>query len=131
MARPTPSRFAIEQQTKRQVAIVTTTGHVLCKIIPWAGLVGIAYFMFRSVDSLAGKETFADIAIKWFGSVKANQWAAWIFASLSGIGWYSERRLRRKKTEQMAQHISDLEKTIDPKRSSTTLTTTGLESSEL
>ena len=93
--------------------------------IPWGALCFIAYMMFRSVDSLAGKTTVASLGASFMGDVRINEAVAWILAGLFGLYGLSERHLRRKHIERLAPQINELESRLDPNRTSSRLTARG------
>lgn len=91
----------------------------------WAGGVGIVFFAYKTVATLAGETTVADIGIKVLADVRFSEVFAWIFgASGVGYGW-RQRKLRRDTIERLSGRQQALEKGIDPKRSSSELTTRG------
>jgi hypothetical protein len=93
--------------------------------IPWASLCFVAYMVFRSVNVLAGKTTFADLGVNFIGNVKVNEALAWLLAVLFAGYGLNERRLRRKHIERTAPQIHELESRIDPNRTSSRLTPRG------
>jgi len=98
---------------------------IVGKLIPWVGLCVLGYFFFHSVDVLAGKTTLADIGINFLANISVSNAVASVFG-LGGLGYgLGERKLRRRKVETMQARIVELEKKLDPNRSSSGLTTTG------
>jgi len=95
----------------------------------WGPLVAIAFFGWKSVDSLAGRTTVAAVLGKLGLDLRLNKWAsltlAWILAGGSA-GWAAlERRLRYRTTERLAAENTRLERLLDAKRSSSRLTKRG------
>lgn len=85
----------------------------------------IAAFTWLIVRDLSGKETFADIGIRFAADMKLSEAVAYV-VGLGGIGYgLGERRLRRNTTERLATRNIDLEKKLDPKRTSSQLTPRG------
>jgi len=81
--------------------------------------------VFRAIGVLAGQSTsvVVDATLSAFGELKVVLPSA--IATAAGVGWYRERNLRHKNTEHMASRIEKLEKTVDPKRTSSKLTKQG------
>jgi hypothetical protein len=93
--------------------------------IPWGALCFIAYMVFRSVGTLAGRATVADLRTTFLGNVKINEAVAWVLVALFGAYGLNERRLRRKHIERTAPTIHELEAQIDPNRTSSRLSQRG------
>jgi|SRR5271165_5603628 len=94
-------------------------------IIPWGSVVAIFGFMYLMTVQLAGRTTLAQIGLNIMGELKLPQLLAYGFG-VGGVGYgISERRLRRKKTQEMAEHNAGLEMIIDRKRTSSGLTPKG------
>ena len=93
--------------------------------VKWLSLLGIAGFVYLAIRSVAGQHTFADIGIKFIGDLKINQGLSYLFG-VGGVGYgMRERRLRRKTIERLSRRNVELEKMIDPDRTSSHLTTRG------
>lgn len=93
--------------------------------IQWTGLVLIAYFFYRSVDVLAGRNTFAEIGIKVLGNLTVSRG---IITLLTASGWIfglGQRSLRRKNIERLAPAKNEVERRIDKNRTSSNLTSRG------
>ena len=83
----------------------------------WAGLQGVL--------ALAGKVTLANIAIDLLGRISTNNAVCYTVTG-GALGWgYSERRLRKSKTETLQGRNRYLETLMDSKRSSSSLTPQG------
>ena len=112
---PTPydaKRFFIWGQIFRAFNRLVTAGLLL----------GLAYFAYKSVEVLAGKETLVDASLSL---LKSSYGLPWLFAVLVSLWAVGERRLRYRKTESMEAHIRELERHIDPGRTSSGLLRTG------
>ena len=91
----------------------------------WGALSAIAYMGYLSIGVLAGKNTFADIAIRMIGNVKVSDG---IIVLLTGGGWaygLAQRSLRRKYIERTAPLKNELERLLDQNRTSSNLTSRG------
>ena len=96
--------------------------HVL---IPWVAAVLIANYFYRSVSSLAGQYTFAQIGIRFLGDFRISEGLAYLFGA-GGIFYGIQRhRLQQDIVERTAKRIADLEKLLDQQRSSSRLTPRG------
>lgn len=85
----------------------------------------LGLFAYLSIDSLAGKTTWAQIAVLLFENRDTLAWAPWLIALVAaGWGIGCQYRMRRT-TESLQKRIVDLERVIDPNRTSSGLTTTG------
>jgi hypothetical protein len=94
-------------------------------IIPWGSLVLIFLFGYLGLEQLAGRITLAKIGISILGDLKLPQVLSYLFGA-GGVSYgVNEARLRRKKTQEMSSHITNLEKVLDSKRTSSGLTTRG------
>lgn len=100
------------------VAILTT-------LTKWGGFVLIARYAYLSVAALAGKETLADIGIQFLSDVRVSEALAWLLATSGVVYGYRQRKLRRDTVERQHGRIEELERRVDPKRSSSRLTPRG------
>jgi hypothetical protein len=94
-------------------------------LIQWGTVAFLGYMTYRSVGALAGMTTSANIGVRLFGNLMVNRG---IVALLTGSGWafgLAQRSLRRKNIERLVPLKNDLEKVIDPKRTSSNLTSRG------
>ncbi len=89
------------------------------------GTVAVAYLVFRSIDSLAGRSTDSNIMVKFITDFKANKWFSTVFAGLMGVWGFSERALKKKAVKRLHGRVKELEEKIDPTRTSSGLTQTG------
>lgn len=123
------SRQLNKNELLHRAQIITTFTESFTKIavtlIRYGGVVAIVFFIYKCVDCLAGKETVANFAMDMIGSIKVNQWVAYSLAALTS-GWaVGERTLRRRRTANLSKRITELEKLIDPRRSSSMLPPSG------
>ncbi len=89
---------------------------------------GLGYFLWRSLQELAGKETTAAFLVEWLTSPEksGSTVVPYVVLSLLFFGWaLLERRLRRRAIARMGGRIADLEREIDPARTSSGLTHDG------
>lgn len=94
-------------------------------IIPWGSAVLIFGFLYLMVSRLAGQTTLAKIGIAFLGDIRLPNALAYAFGGGGMLYGLNERRLRHKKTETMARHSAELEKLVDPNRSTSGITPKG------
>lgn len=91
------------------------------------GVLGVAYFLFRSIEAIAGQATSLSIII----SLILNAFFELKFAfavTLAGgcaVWAIAERMLRHRKVANLSGRIKELEQSIDPNRTSSGLTKHG------
>ena len=100
-------------------------GGIFSRLIRWGGIIACFYFLYLIVDSLAGKTTATDIALKAITDLKLDRGILYLLAGGTTIWAVRERKLRKKNTKHISEHIKELEELIDPNRTSSNLTETG------
>jgi hypothetical protein len=98
---------------------------VVQNLIRWAGLVGIAYLLYKSAAVLAGRTTDANFAVKFLASKYAGYALMALFGGSSVLYGLGQRKLRRDTVERISPRTAALEKKLDRKRSSSKLTKRG------
>ena len=98
----------------------TARTFIRCALLAW-----VAYETKESISLLAGEQTSANIAVNFLSSISVNVGLAWGVAAASMGYGYHERKLRKRTVQSLAKRKGDLERLIDPRRSSSGLTTTG------
>lgn len=93
----------------------------LWKLIHAGMLIGVSYFVFRSAESLAGKETTFNAAFKAVANLSMNEYFSYGISAILGAGWWNERRLRHRVIERNGPYIKELESRQDPARASSGL----------
>jgi hypothetical protein len=122
---PSPKPPKTEQDYLLAFKRWDTLSEIIRSGIQWAGLVAIAYLFFRSVDTLAGRKTVAEIGIKVLGNLTVSRS---IIALLTGSGWVyglGQRSLRRRNIERLVPAKNDLERALDKNRTSSNLSSRG------
>ena len=128
-----------QYETYKITKIMDGVVKVFNTLIQYGSAVLIFRYIYLSVNSLAGRETFADIKVDWktvMDVVKESgdlnpflYWGIVILAVLVSFGsiiyGWRERSLRISNIERMESHISYLETMIDKDRSSSGLTPQG------
>jgi hypothetical protein len=111
--------------SKNEVALAKERGHVTVHLIEavsggfsaliWAGFGCVAcYCLWQSVAALAGKTTSA--AFSSIFKVGADRYVAATVAAVFGGLYKKERGLRKRSEKRMAARIAELEKRLDPGR---------------
>ena len=113
------------QKHQLYLLIAERTYQLLSTVVRWGVILGIAVCLMVSVQAMAGTQTSFSVMVQMLGEVHADQWIAYIVVVLAGGFGLNERRLRREKTNEMSAHLAELEKRLDPGRSSSSLTTRG------
>jgi len=129
------AQLEAENKYLRRGCAVELIGPPINSLIRWSGVVFLAYWCFRSIEKLAGKNTDADINISVLSSffsfgfgdkVAVVIGVTGFFLCICGIiyGMY-QRRLRLRTVERLQGRIKKLEHGKDPDRSSSKLTSKG------
>jgi hypothetical protein len=105
--------------------IIDAVGSVIQACIPWAGAVLVAYFVYRSIQSLAGRMTLADIGIRFLADTKISEAFAYLFGATGIALGLRRERLHKDNVQRLTSRIKELEVRLDPKRSSSRLTPRG------
>lgn len=114
-----------ELRTRARIRIAELAASVIMEGIRWGGIVAIMYFFFRSIESLSGRTTVADVGIKFIADMKFSEVFAYLFGGGGMLYGLKQRQFARRKTEYLATRNTELEKRIDPNRTSSTLPPTG------
>ncbi len=125
MGKPPLSKAEMQYKTTLMVKVIEASVAIV-KVAIW-GLVLIfwAHYANESIKALSGKVTMAKFAEKLLASVAINQWVAWVIAGLSTSWAILERGQKRKKIAELSGRPIELEKLIDPGRSSSLITPRG------
>jgi hypothetical protein len=94
-------------------------------LVQWTTVGFLGYMAYRSIVVLAGLSTSANIAVRLAGNLTVSRG---IITLLTGSGWafgLAQRSLRRKNIERLVPLKNDLEKEINPKRTTSNLTSRG------
>lgn len=118
-----PNKAELEYLYKvKQAQVVNSLGRELIK---YGGLVFAARYVYLSIDSLAGKSTFAEIGLAFLARSKFYASLGWL-VGICGVafGFYCLWRMKNT-IERYQGHINQLETRIDPHRSSSAITVRG------
>lgn len=95
-----------------------------------AALVFCFYFIYASIDSIAGKTTTFSGVANAVVNLGINEYLAWGLSAVMGIGWANERRLRKRTIKEQGKHIKELETRVAPERQSSGLREDGTQREE-
>jgi hypothetical protein len=115
---------------KQRLTIVDQVFRVVRQIVGGATICTCCYFIYRSVDSLAGKTTEVNAVVRAVLKAGADRWVFLSISAICGIGWRTERKLRRRTIEEMGAHIKQLENKQLPERKSSGLLPDGTQKQE-
>lgn len=100
-------------------------------VIVVSGLLSSLYIVFAlPVLYSAGKTTTINHVVSWMQSVNLPLWIAMVICTALGIGWERERSGRLKERKEAGGRIAELERQIDPARTSSGLLPDGRPSKE-
>jgi hypothetical protein len=94
-------------------------------LIQWVGLVTCMFFVYRCVAVLAGKETFATLGMSILGNLHVSDGIYIVLSGGSLIYGIGQRSLRRRNIQRLTPRSVELEKRLDPNRTSSSLTSKG------
>lgn len=114
-----------EIQLGKMGIITDAAVSVVNNMVKWGGLLGISYFVYRTIQSIAGQQTVANIAINLISDLKINQWIAYVIG-ISGIGYgCMQKRIKKITIEHLSRRKEELETMLDNRRTSSMLTRRG------
>lgn len=104
-------------------------GRFLAQLPMWTAICIVVFFIHKDILALAGKETIAQFGFFLLADLRASKlfshivsWAVGLVGTTYGI---RERNLRRRSISRITAHGIEVEKKLDPGRSSSHLTTKG------
>lgn len=127
MAKDTRSRAELLAEIKflrqdRWITIIGSNINTFIRALKW---IAIMYFVYLSIQSLAGHTTFANIALQVLTDFRFERIVSYTLGGGGIIYGLRERRLRKQAIEQLETRATSAEKLIDSRRSSSLLTVTG------
>lgn len=78
--------------------------------------VGVAFFFYMSVRSIAGTTTTFSAMLYGMAKIGADRWVAYACGGAGATGYFVERRNKRKAVNGMNKELSDLRDIVDPNR---------------
>lgn len=106
---------------KKIDAVVTITK----TIVQYSFLAFCVYYIYRSIAVLAGKATFASLGLSVLGNIQVSDGIYIVLTGGSIIYGLGQRELRRRNIKRLTERPIEMEKRLDPNRSSSGLTTRG------
>ncbi len=121
----TIAELKAENRMLKRGHIVNGISRVLSDLIRYGVFGFLGYCVYLSIESLSGRTTAANIAVNFLSDVRVSESLAWILSG-SGLayGW-TQNRLRKKTVERLQGRITTLERKLDSRRTSSSLTTRG------
>jgi len=119
------AQLETELKLIKQSRVADGVIRVLRDVIKYGALVWIASYFNRSIETLAGKTTLADIGVSFLANMKVSIAFAWTFGFAGIIYGYTQRNLRKDTVARLQQRIKDLELSVDTNRSSSEITVQG------
>lgn len=101
--------------------------HTLPMLIKYGAYVAIVYISKDAAVALAGKTTIANIVVQ-FSQHYTHNTDEFVLSGLLGFTvalYFRERNLRYRKTKVLGKRILELEKNLDPERTTSGLTLEG------
>lgn len=83
------------------------------------------YCVWQMVEAVAGQETTANVIVRLIGELEIDRWVAYILAGVGIIYGLRQKHLRERSIERLTTYPEQLEKRLDPNRSSSNLTAKG------
>jgi hypothetical protein len=125
VAKRTAAELRAENQLLRQTRATDGLVSVFNTLIKFGSLSFIAYCGYRSIETLAGKTTMANIGINVLGQLRVSETLAWALGGGGMTYGVYQRKLRRDAIEHLSKRSHKDERQIDPGRSSSRLTSRG------
>ena len=125
MAKQTSSEVRARNHYLRRFQAVQNLTSIINNLIRWGCAVLIIRYAHLMVIALAGEQTMADIGIRFFADLRISSALAWLFGGGGALYGLRQRKLRRDTIERLEGRVKKYEKQLDPKRSSSRLTTRG------
>jgi hypothetical protein len=126
MASTSPAnRHQAEIAERRFFKTVDSVVSVVGTILKCATVVIIARYIYLAVAVLAGKSTFADVGFRVLGNIKVSDSITYLFGAGGVVYGIGQRQLRRRNIERLSREKNDLERLLDPNRTSSRLTPRG------
>lgn len=109
-----------------QMARIDSRTTIALQAIKYGGLVGLAFIgVYLPVHDLAGHTTLADFGVRFLANIRVSEAAAWLWAFLATGYGLRQRELLHRNIDRLGNRIPELEKQIDPNRTSSRLTSRG------
>ncbi len=112
-------RFRLISRGIDGLVMLGKTGFIVLAVI------GLGRYARDVLVAFAGKETAANLALSLIVNLQADRWFAYLVGAM-GVGYGAvERHLRRRNIRRLTAHTAQLEKRLNPARTSSGLTPEG------
>lgn len=119
------AKLRAENDFLRRGGIAEEIGKTVRVLLISGAAVGIVYLVGHAIETLAGKETEANIFVSLLGKVEISVVLSWIVGGAGVIYGRAQRKLRKTTIESLHGRIKSLESQLDPARTSSKLTPRG------
>jgi hypothetical protein len=120
------SAEAADRQLALDMHRVDARTKIWIQIIKSGMWLGIAFLGYKSVAALAGQTTNADLLFKIIANINVSYAISWTATAGAIVYGRVQKNLRQRAVERLATRNAELEKRLDPHRTSSGLTPRGL-----
>jgi hypothetical protein len=107
-------RHLIAQKTE------ATTQRII-GVARWFFFASIPFFGWLSIRELAGEATFANIDLNFISNITFDRYISWTCTGGFGLAYFRTKRCSRRRIEDLSDKNNELERLLDPGRSSSNL----------
>ncbi len=122
---PSGKSPSTELDFRRSLLRINATVTLITTAIKYGTLVACVYLGYLSIESLAGRVTLATVGIRLLGNLRVSEGICAILTTGGIVYGVGQRRLRHKAVKHLGNAKNELEKILDPGRSSSGLTEAG------
>lgn len=121
----TKEELLAEIEFLKKGGIAEQVGITIQVLVKYCAL-GYAFWCLKeSMQAFAGQTSDANIVVSLLADVNFSEAVAWVFG-LGAFGYgYQQRKLKGQTVQRLTSRITELEKKLDPSRTSSELTSTG------
>jgi hypothetical protein len=127
MAKGTRPRHEVELENRMLRRTKSSEGiyAILVNVIKYGFLAWVVWNLRAGIECLAGKNTNSNLSLSLITDIKLNEWVAYLIGGGGVLYGKAQNRLRKTTIERIQGRNEKLERDIDPKRSSSSLTGRG------
>jgi hypothetical protein len=125
MANPSQRPPRTESDYALSYKKIDSVATVVREAVKWAAIVLIVRYGYYAIAILAGHSTFADIAVRFLANLKVSDGILYLLTGGSIAYGVGQRYLRRRHIKRVVPAKNQLERILDPNRSSSGLTPKG------
>ena len=115
----------LEARTRIWITLIDGVGKLLRHGLTCAMICIVAWMIYLSINTMAGKSTDFRSAIDWAVKLNVSEAVAWIAAIVFGVGYYNRRQAFKKLAAEAGPRLEELERHVDAGRTSSGLAKTG------